>query len=121
GHNGKMKEAAITRYARAMAEDRWDGDASTLSFDRHGDLMDGQNRLEACRRSGKAFPTLVRTGLRPESMRHIDIGIPRSVSDTFRLEKIKFATGASASISLRLRYEDAEAAGRKIGQPLDSK
>jgi hypothetical protein len=119
--NRKEKETAIRRYAEDMAHDRWDPDAASIGFAKNGDLLDGQNRLLACQRSGKPFGTMIRTGLSPDTMRHIDLGIRRSVSDTFKIEGIKFATGAAGSIGLRIRYEEAEANGRKIGQTLDVK
>lgn len=119
--NRKQKETAIRRYAEDMAHDGWDPDAASIAFAKSGDLIDGQNRLLACLRSGKPFGTMVRTGLNPDTMRHIDLGIRRGVADTFRIEGVKFATAAAGSIALRIRYEEAEANGRKIGQTLDVK
>lgn len=119
--NRKFKETAIRRYAEDMANDRWDPEAAALMFDKRGDLIDGQNRLYACLRAGKPFGTMIRTGLKADTMRHIDLGIRRSVSDTFKIEQVKFATAASGSIAMRKRYEEGEANGRKIGQTLDTK
>lgn len=119
--NRKPKDLAIRRYAEDMANGRWDADAAALMFAKNGDLIDGQNRLMACQRAGKPFTTLVRTGLHPDTMRHVDLGVRRNVSDYFKIEQVKFATAAAGSISMRLRYEEGEANGRKIGQTLDVK
>jgi hypothetical protein len=119
--NRKPKETAIRRYAEDMRNDRWDPDAAALMFAKNGDLIDGQNRLMACQRAGTPFTTMVRTGLHPDTMRHIDLGVRRNVTDTFKIEQVKFATSAAGSIAMRLRYEEAEANGRKIGQTLDVK
>lgn len=119
--NRKPKDTAIRRYAEDMRNNRWDGDAAAIMFSKNGDLIDGQNRLMACQRAGKPFVTLVRTGLSRDTMRHIDLGVRRNVSDTFKIEGIKFATGAAGSIAMRIRYEEGEAEGRKLNQTLDVK
>lgn len=114
-NNRKVKERAIVRYAREMANGRWDPDASDLKFSRTGELIDGQNRLLACVRAGVPFPTLVRTGLKLESKTRVDVGVRRTVSDTFQLERIPYANNVAAGIALRLRYEEGEASGSHIG------
>lgn len=114
-NNRKVKERAIQRYAREMANGRWDPDASDLKFSRSGELVDGQNRLLACVRAGVPFPTLVRTGLKLDTKTRVDVGIRRTVSDTFQLERVPYANNVAAGIALRLRYEEGEASGSHVG------
>lgn len=114
-NNRKMKSEAITRYAREMANGRWDPDASDIKFSRTGELLDGQNRLMACVRAGVPFPTLIRTGLKVDTKTRVDVGIKRTVSDTFMLERIPYANNVAAGIQLRLRYEEGESSGSTVG------
>jgi hypothetical protein len=114
-NNRKFKESAIIRYAREMKAGRWDPDASDMKFARTGDLIDGQNRLAACVRAGVPFPTLLRTGLKKDTQTRVDVGMKRSVSDTFKLERVPYANNVAAGIALRLRYEEGEANGSHVG------
>ena len=114
-NNRKKKPEAITRYAREMEHGRWDADASDIKFSRTMELLDGQNRLHACVQSGVPFPTLIRTGLKLESKTRVDIGIKRTISDTFTLERVPYANNVAAGIQLRLRYEEGESSGSQVG------
>lgn len=115
-NNRKTKPEAITRYAREMANGRWDPDASDLKFSRTQELIDGQNRLLACTKAGVPFPTLIRTGLKLDTKTRVDTGIKRTIADTFTLERIPYANNVAAGIQLRLRYEEGEASGTQVGQ-----
>lgn len=114
-NNRRLKQDAITRYAREMANGRWDPDASDIKFSRTQELIDGQNRLAACVRAGVAFPTLVRTGLKLDTKTRVDTGVKRTISDTFTLERIPYANNVAAGIQLRLRYEEGESSGSTVG------
>lgn len=114
-NNRKTKERAIIRYTREMKNGRWDPDASDIKFSRTGELIDGQNRLLACVRAGVPFPTLVRTGLKLDTKTRVDVGIRRTVSDAFQLERVPYANNVAAGIALRLRYEEGEASGSHVG------
>lgn len=105
--NRPPKQLAISRYARDMVAKRWDGDASDIKFSSQGKLIDGQNRLIACMVSGASFPTLVRTGLNPDSRRHVDTGVKRTAADMLRMEGVGgSATSIGAAVTLWVRYAD---------------
>lgn len=113
-HNRLVKEAKVAKWTRVMAAGRWDPDASDIKVDFNGDLIDGQHRLLACMRAGVPIGTLLRTGLNPETQRRVDIGAARTTADTFKLEKIGWATNNAAAILLRRRYEEGEARGLTV-------
>lgn len=116
-NNRKIKPYAVRDYAAAMTAGQWDADASDLKFSRTGELIDGQNRLHACVAAGVPFATWVRTGLSLDTKRRIDIGVKRSIGDSFAMEGKRYALETAASISLRLRYEQRESMGQPVGAP----
>lgn len=113
-HNRTIKDRSIIRWADEMKSGRWDPDASDIKVDVNGNLIDGQHRLMGCVRAGVPFATLLRTGLKPETSRRVDVGVRRTTADTFKLEGISWATNAAAAIMLRRRYEEGEARGLKV-------
>lgn len=103
--NRPTKPRAIPMFARDMAAGRWDPDASDIKFDRNGFLADGQNRLIACMRAKAAFTTLVRTGIDPNSKRHVDTGTKRTVADMLKMEGYVGSTSTIAAVvALWVRY-----------------
>jgi len=53
--NRKVSEEMVERFQRAMLAGDWRLTHQGIAFDRHGLVLDGQNRLEAVRRSGKTI------------------------------------------------------------------
>lgn len=113
-NNRKLTKAAVDRWAGEMLAGRWDADASDIKFSRTGELIDGQHRLAACVKAGVPFATTIKTGLSLDTKRRIDIGVRRSTSHTFQIERVYEANNVAAAINLRLRYEDAESKGLKL-------
>lgn len=108
-NNRRPSKTKLVQYVRDMAAGRWDPDASDLKVATTGELIDGQNRLMACRLAGVPFRTLLRTGVRPEAKRHVDVGKKRTVADLLGMQGLP--TGASmsligAAIALHQRYMD---------------
>lgn len=112
--NRKITKADVQRYMSAMRQGQWDIDASDIKFSRAGNLVDGQHRLTACVQANVPFPTLIRTGVSEGTRRRVDIGKKRRVGEALQMEGVSEANNVAASINLRLRYEDAEAAGLKL-------
>lgn len=68
-HNNRNRpliETAIKDYSASLVADEWPINGETISFDINGDIVDGQNRIEAVRRTRIAMRTLIVTGLPPE-------------------------------------------------------
>lgn len=117
--NRPFKRRAIAQYTRDMVAGEWNPDASTINFDRLGNLQDGQNRLMACLEGGVAFPTLVRTGLDPDAKSHIDQGVRRTTGDTVRMSGAQDPNNVAAAMTMRERYEKTvrEYGGRQTVNP----
>lgn len=118
-NNRPAKRRAIGQYARDMQAGDWNPDASDLKFNVEGYLQDGQNRLMACIEAGTPFPTLVRTVLDPDARDHIDQGVRRTTSDSFRMAGVVDANNVAAAILMRERYERTvrEYGGRQTANP----
>jgi len=80
--NRKPKPVRIQRYSDSMANGTWLLTGEPLIFGRQK-LLDGQNRLKGCVRSGKAFRTHVVFGIEDNVFAVINSGKSRTASDTF--------------------------------------
>ena len=80
-HNRARREAFI----KAITADMENGDfllnGESIKFDIDGNLLDGQNRLNSCVRSGKSFRTLVVEELPRPTQRTIDAGAVRFLAE----------------------------------------
>src|SRR4051812_48689623 len=70
--NRREKRVNIARFGRDMQDGRWSLTGEPIIFDRDGYLRNGQNRLQACIRSGKSFRTLVVWGIDRRAVRSMD-------------------------------------------------
>lgn len=86
--NRPRKAKAVRRYANDMVSGQWNPETGeTIKFEttdkaltgRH--LVDGQNRLEACRVSGENLRVYVARGVAREAFAYIDGGERRSLRD----------------------------------------
>ena len=85
--NRKISEEMVERFKRAMLAGDWRLTHQGIAFDRYGLLVDGQNRLEAVRQSGKTVKMHVFVGQTIANHETIDCGKPRSNLDVIRLEQ----------------------------------
>ncbi len=83
--NRRMKMFRVREYISDMLSGQWEWNGSTISFDVDGILIDGQNRLEAIVKSGKAIISMVIRGLPRSAQRTIDTGAKRSVADDLKI------------------------------------
>lgn len=86
--NRSMRARVVSAYARDMQADRWLTTGETIKFGRHGELLDGQHRLQAIITSGKAQRLLVVRGLDPDARVVIDSGAARTGGDALRMAGI---------------------------------
>jgi hypothetical protein len=61
--NRKLYELTVQKYALDMKRGRWGLNHQGICFDDEGNLIDGQNRLQAVIRSGKTIKFLVTYGI----------------------------------------------------------
>lgn len=82
------------RHARDLAEimrsGTWQGlNGTTITFDTHGRLVDGQNRLLACVLSGFTILMLIVRYVPDDSFRSIDEGDKRTLGQTLAMSGLK--------------------------------
>ena len=86
--NRPKKSAKITEFMEYMLKGDWKLTGDTVKFsDKY--LRDGQNRLEACARSGVPLTTHVVFGLDDHIFPFLDNGKTRSVSDAFAIAGVQ--------------------------------
>lgn len=81
GLQRNVRKGHVEKMAKDMRSGRFDVTGDAIRFDKNGNLIDGQHRLNACVEAGVEFTTFVIRGLDPEVYEHIDDGIKRSVRD----------------------------------------
>jgi hypothetical protein len=69
-----------------------------IKFGNNDELLDGQNRLSACVKSGKPFRTHVVFGIDPALFGRMDIGKPRNAADVLHIAEFKYASTLAAAI-----------------------
>jgi len=87
--NRRLKPWKVEQYARDLHNNAWRVTNQALGVLSNGAVIDGQHRLHAIKKSKVSVVILVVKGLGIDSFPFIDIGVPRSLSDTFRLEERK--------------------------------
>jgi hypothetical protein len=69
----------------------WKFMGDTIKFDTNGNLLDGQNRLEACATLGVEMDSLFVFGLDPELRPYLDAGKSRNAEDALHMRGVKNA------------------------------
>lgn len=82
--NRKLRNDVVNAYARAMVEGNWTDSNDAICFDKDGNLLNGQHRLNACIRAGVSFKSIVRYDCPAEAFAHMDTGATRSHGDIVR-------------------------------------
>lgn len=99
----KLNMNKVNLYARDMRNGNWQVNGEAIKFNRQGELVDGQHRLEAVIASGKDIFSLVITGV-SDSVTIYDSGKNRSMKEIALAEGIparlteSVFTGAAAII-----------------------
>jgi hypothetical protein len=84
-HNRNLRPTVVARFARDIAEGRWDLNGESIKFSDTDVILDGQHRLQAVVESGKPIKTIVVTGLPAIVQETVDRGTGRNLSDALRL------------------------------------
>ncbi|MDQ0512562.1 hypothetical protein [Ancylobacter amanitiformis] len=96
--NRPPKANKVNQFSGDMSSDRWGLTGDTIKFGTDGRLLDGQNRLAACIKSGKNFKTHVIFGIDPALFGRMDIGKPRNPADILHIAGYKYASTLAAAI-----------------------
>jgi len=76
-----------------------------ISFDKKGQMIDGQHRLQAIIESQSTFKMKIITGLDPNVRNIIDTGMKRSLSDILRMDGIDNAGLVSGAIAKMIIFD----------------
>lgn len=83
--NRKLIRAASSDYSSDMAESQWEITHQGFAFDVDGVFIDGQNRAEAIRDSGRPQWVLVTWGLSKRAQEVTDKGRPRTMANSLQI------------------------------------
>lgn len=109
-NNRNLKKTSIATYADDMANGHWGLTPDAIAFDRESRMFNGQNRLNAIVKSGKAVDAFVVFDfpITPEDMMKVDGGVKRSYRDAMKIGEIEdrdmLCGGDIASAYLRIKY-----------------
>ncbi len=100
-HQRPLNARRVDQYARDMAAGRWYPGNDAITIDADGWLVNGQHRLQAIIKAGKAVEEHVVYGVDPRAFATMDCGQARSIAQTLRVSN-KAATvfGGLARYSL---------------------
>lgn len=102
-HNRKKKPGKIARYAATMLRDEWQFNGESIKMNGKN-LLDGQNRLEACIKSDTSFSVLVVRGLPLSVQKTIDTGCIRTGGDHFQMQGEMYADLLSQTVMKYIGY-----------------
>jgi hypothetical protein len=81
--NRRINRENKKKLIRAIESEDFMLTGETIIFDRSGNIVDGQHRLEACVESGESIETYVAFGVDPKAFAIVDDGKNRTKADTF--------------------------------------
>lgn len=102
--NRALNENHVRSLMREMLSGRWKVTGDPIRFN-GSHLIDGQHRLEACRRTRIPFTTVVVEGLQEDVFDAIDCGKPRNGGDTLALRGEKNTAKLAAALQVVGRYK----------------
>lgn len=85
-HNRKLKPSVVKTLIGILQRGEWLLTHQGIAFDREGNLIDGQHRLQAIADSGITATMTVTRNVAPEAFKVIDDVTPRTVADHLRLD-----------------------------------
>jgi hypothetical protein len=99
-----VSRTTVEKYATDMRCGQWLLDPNPIVFDENGNLINGQHRLEAVRKSGCTIAFFISTGWDEKqngvsTIDCIDRGRPRSIGQQFSLHGVPYATKIAASVA----------------------
>lgn len=85
-HNRPLRKHLVQRLQEEIEGNHWRMNGQTISFDEHGNILDGQHRLTAIARANRTVDSYVVHGVPRESYATIDTGATRSGADSIAHE-----------------------------------
>jgi len=94
--NRLLSPARVNALADAIDRDGWLADANPIKIGEDGTIIDGQHRLYAIVKAGKAITCLLASDVPIIARMSVDTGRPRSFADYLRMNGIVSATDVAA-------------------------
>ena len=114
-HNRNVSQSQVNLLARDMTAGDWHFTGEPIKFSHAGDLIDGQHRLEAVLRSGKAIEFMVLRGLQPIAQDFMDSGRKRTASDMLTLRGHANSKLLASTARFGIIYEEGLRPGGRDG------
>ncbi len=111
--NRPFSEAKVLEYLKEMKQGEWDLTTDAIGFDTNDELINGQHRLMAVVRYGKAVEFMVATGLEPDAFNVIDTGKVRNAGDVLGANGFGSGHHKSAIIKFVMAYKRGTIMGDK--------
>lgn len=105
-NNRRLRDSLWRQYAADMAAGRWRLNGQPIIFDEHGNLLDGQHRLQACVFSKASFESFVHRNIRQDVFYTIDAGAKRTNADHLHRAGVANAGIVSATARWLHKYHD---------------
>lgn len=125
--NRTIAEKTVRQYEADIVGNVWELNGETIKLDKHGLLIDGQHRLQACINADKSFETFVARGIDADKTMHsIDSGKVRGMGDYVHFcgySNSHMLVGAARRCNQTAEAQPATHPGRDMMVPdsLDSK
>lgn len=102
--NRPLSRHIVEKYAGAMRRGEWMANGEPIIFGKHGNLIDGQHRLEAIILSRVPVTLAIVTGVDDEAFKTINCGHKRQIGHMFAAAGEKNATLLAGALSMLWRY-----------------
>jgi len=103
--NRPLSNRTVTELSSAIQNDEWQINGEAIKFDEHGNLIDGQHRLNAVIKSNRSIKSYVLKNLPTDSFKTLDTGKKRNNADTLGLlgygNPTQLAAACTFVVSLR--------------------
>jgi hypothetical protein len=104
--NRRLKKHWVEQLKERMVSGQWVLNGESISFDKNGVLLNGQNRLTAVIESGVTVEMIVVRGLEPEAFSTIDENVRRNGKDVLYINGEKHASSLAALLRNIAQYEE---------------
>ena len=104
-NNRGLKKGNLDKLVKAINNNEWTITNQGIAFDRDGNLIDGQHRLQAIVNTGKTLPVMVARNMDPNIFHCVDKGIARTAADCLFIEGCTNPARIAAGIKVYLCYQ----------------
>lgn len=103
--NRKLDQGRVTWLAGVIEQGKWNSDVGSILMTKDGRLIDGQHRLSAVVKSGKAITAMVLFGADPDAIKFVDTGKRRTTGQTLAIMGKKMPAIRLATANLLAHFE----------------